>query len=181
MKKILPLLLIPLVIVGAVVAYQLWKDSNTTSNDFVESGKKYFAQKKYAEAAIEFSNAVQKDDRNRDARFYLARTYYVQGNFQEAIKHLKALLDMDPSNVEANLELGNLFLAAGASDSNFYKLAVASAQKLLAQDPNNVRALLLEANAKVGLQDYSSSIESYEKALSLDPQNISAFLSLGTS
>ena len=72
MKRILiPSILVATILVGGVLAYAIWKAQPVSAQDYFSSGKKYFDQGKYQEAQIEFSNAVQKDVKNRDAVFTL--------------------------------------------------------------------------------------------------------------
>jgi tetratricopeptide (TPR) repeat protein len=182
MKRILfPSILIATVLAGGLLAYAIWKAPRGTAEDFLQSGKKYYEQKKYPEAEIQFLNAIQKDSRNRDARYFLARSYIGERNFNAAAKELNALLEYFPDDVEANLELGNLYLTGGGTDPKFLTEASNIAKKLLAKEPDNIRALILLGNASVGLQDYASSADLFEKVISLDPQNVSAFVSLGTT
>src|SRR5688572_29530715 len=111
MKKILfTSVLIVTILLGGVLAYAIWKASPVSSQSFLDSGKKYYEEKKYSEATIQFLNAVQKDPRNRDARFFLAVSYFNQGDLNSSAKHLTGLLEYFPDDVEANLQLGSIYL-----------------------------------------------------------------------
>src|SRR5580692_3491388 len=97
MKKIVvPVVLTATVLLGGVMAYVIWKATPVTAEQYFRSGKQYFEEKKYPAAAIELLNAVQKDPRNRDARFLLALSYYNQANLNAAAKQLAALLEYYP-------------------------------------------------------------------------------------
>src|SRR5947199_390587 len=182
MKRILyPSILIVTILTGGVLAYSIWKASPVTSQQYFESGKKYYEQKKYSEATVQFLNAVQKDPKNRDARHLLALTYANQKNLNAAAQQLIALLEYFPDDTEFSLELGNIYLTGGRSTPDFFRQAAEIAQKVLAKDSQNVAALVLSGNASAGLQDYRSSVEQFEKAISLDPRNTPAFVSLGTA
>ena len=176
MKKVL-LVALSLAVAGTLAYF--WIPSSST--DFAERGIAYYRQKKYPEAAIELLNAIRKDGKNRDARYFLSLTYYGQGNRLEAARALRILLETFPDDTEAKLRLGNMYLSLGVDDSRFYQEAFSLAQTILSNDADNVDALLLSGNAAAGLQDYSESAERFQRALSLDPQNIPAFVSLGTS
>src|SRR5512145_518615 len=111
MKRVLvPSVLIATILTGGVLAYVVWKASPVSSQDFLDSGKKYFEEQKYPEAAVQFLNAIQRDGKNRDARYLLALTYLNQRNLNGAAQQLKALLEYYPDDVEANLRLGNIYL-----------------------------------------------------------------------
>ena len=182
MKKILfPAILVATIVVGGVLAYAMWKAVPVSSQDYFNSGKSYFEKQKYSEAGVQLLNAVQKDPKNRDARYYLALTYLNQKNVNAAAQQLASLLEYFPDDVEANLRLGNLYLAAGGSNPDYYRKADELAKRVLAKDSRNVGALVLSGNASAGLQDYRTSVDLLEKAVNLDPQNSAAFVSLGTA
>jgi len=174
-------ILIATVLVGGVLAYALLRHNPVSSQDFFASGKGYFEQQKYSEAAIQFMNAVQKDPRNRDARYYLALSYINQKDLNSAGQQLLSLLEYYPDDLDANLRLGNLYLTGGSRNIEFFRKASEIAQKILSKEPQNVDALILSGNASAGLQDYRSSVDMFEKAVSIDPQNTSALVSLGTT
>jgi len=180
-RLIVTSVLIATVLVGGVLAYFLLRGNPVSSQDFFASGKGYFQQQKYSEATIQFMNAVQKDPRNRDARYYLALSYINQKDLNAAGQQLISLLEYYPDDLEANLRLGNLYLTGGSHNSEFFRKASEIAQKILAKDSQNVDALILSGNASAGLQDYRASVDMFEKAVSIDPQNISALVSLGTT
>jgi tetratricopeptide (TPR) repeat protein len=181
MKKVLFLsVLAATILMGGLLTYALWKTPGS-SQDFFSSGKHYYEQKKYSEAEIQFFNAIEKDARNRDARYFLALSYFNQLNFSAAAQQLRALLEYLPEDTAANLLLGNVYLTGGRADLSLFHQAAEIAQKILAKEPQNIGALILSGNASAELQDYGSSVEVFEKALSLDPQNAALFISLGTS
>src|ERR1700739_4798701 len=101
MKKIIvPAILTATVLLGGLMAYVIWKDSPVPADEYLRSGKQYFEQKKYQAAAVQFLNAVQKDPRNRDARFFLALSYYNQANLNVAARQLIALLEYYPDDMD---------------------------------------------------------------------------------
>ena len=55
-----------------LVAASCSKDPETVKRLYVESGDRYAAEKKYAEAIIQYRNAVATDERFGEARFKLA-------------------------------------------------------------------------------------------------------------
>src|SRR5437899_8215411 len=182
MKRIVvPAILTATVLIGGLMAYVIWKASPATAQDYLKSGKQYFEQKKYPASAVQFLNAVQKDPRNRDARFFLALSYYNMANLNASAKELIALLEYYPDDLDAKLRLGSIYLAGGGTERQFFQRAREIAQDILSKQPDNVAALILSGNASIGLQDYRTSTELFEKAVSLDPKNTAAFVSLGTT
>ena len=182
MKKLFfPVVLAATIILGGVLAYTIWTAKPLTAQAYYESGKKYYDEKKFPEAIIQLLNAVRKDPRNRDARFYLASSFVNQQDLTNAVGHLRALLEYYPDDLSANLQLGAIYLTAGRTNGEFFRQAQQISEKILARDPNSVGALILSGNASAGLQDYRTSVNLFERALGLDPRNLSAFLSLGTT
>jgi len=182
MKRILiPSILVATILVGVGLAFAIWKAVPQSSQDLYNSGKKYYDQRKFDEATIQFQNSIQKDPKNRDARYYLALSYLEQSKLNEAAKQLNSLLEFYPDDIQAQIPLGNIFLVAGPTDPKYFREAAALAQKILAKDPKNVAGFVLAGNAAAGLQDYRSSVDQFDKAIELDPKNIAAFVSLGTS
>src|SRR5437868_349485 len=104
-KSIIFIGLAGLIIVGGITGYFLWK-STRTAQGFFTSGKKYYDQKKYPEATVQFLNSLKKDAHHRDSRFYLALSYLEDKNLAGAVKALRALLEYYPNDIPANLQLG---------------------------------------------------------------------------
>jgi tetratricopeptide (TPR) repeat protein len=175
-------------VIGFIVAisagglfYYISKRTALTPEALFESGKKYYDQKKYSEAAIQFLNTLRKNPRHRDGRLLLARTYVAGGDLADAMRQLQALLEYYPDDSAANLELGNIYLVGGRTNPDYFRLAQESAQKVLAKEPNNVDALILSGAASGGLKDFDASVDTLEKATSLDPTNSRALINLGAA
>jgi len=182
MKRLLYFaVIVPAVFFGGLLAYSIWTASPRTSQEFFNSGKGYFEAKKYPEATIQLLNAIQKDPRNREARYLLALSYLTQKDLTAAAQQLNSLLEYYPDDEPANLQLGNIYLTAGRTDSALFNQAREIAERILSRKPQNVLALVLLGNALVGLQDYRSSVETFEEALKLDPENATLFVHLGAS
>jgi len=173
--------LIATILTGGLLGWSLWKTSLVSSKDFFESGKKYFNDKKYSEAIVQLLNAVQREPRNRDARYLLAQSYYNRGDLTSAVKELNSLLEYYPDDVEASLRLGNIYLAAGRADSSLFRRAAELARSILSKQSENVAALILSGNASAGLEDYQASVDQLGKAVDLDPANTAALVSMGAS
>src|SRR5437762_2385677 len=124
MKRILiPSILVVTILVGAVLAYAIWQAVPVSSQDYFNSGKKYYDQGKFSEATVQLLNAVQKDPKNRDARYYLALTYLSERNINEAGKQLNSLLEYYPNDIDANIRFGNILLTGGAGNPEMFRKA----------------------------------------------------------
>src|SRR5215831_655748 len=135
------------VVLGAILAYPLFKPSGKTPQQYFETGKKYFEEGKFSEARIELLNAMKTDPVNRDSRYYLALTYVGENNIAGAVRELKAIVEIHPDDVQANLRLGNIYLTEGQSNPDLYRESRKIAQEILLKQPENVEALILSGSA----------------------------------
>src|SRR5947207_624767 len=114
MKKLFfQIVLAARIILGEVLANPIWTAKPLTAQAYFESGKKYYDEKRYPEAIIQFLNAVREDGHLRDARYYLALSFMYEDDLVNAVGNLRAILEYYPDDVDANLELGGLYLLAG--------------------------------------------------------------------
>jgi tetratricopeptide (TPR) repeat protein len=144
-------------------------DPNVRKQKYLESGKRYSAESKYKEAAIQFQNALKIDKNYPDAHYELAQAYVHLGQFSAAYGELARTVALQPTNYKARIDLGNLLLAGGKIDD-----AQAQANAVIAAQPNNpdVHAMLGAIAAKRGQKD--QALNELHRALELDP-NRAAF------
>jgi tetratricopeptide (TPR) repeat protein len=141
-----------------------FRDPNVRKHKYLESGQRYSAQGKDREAAIQFSNALKIDKNFADAHYALAQTYLHLGALSAAYGELQRTVNLQPSNLKARIDLGNLFLAGSRIDD-----AQAQATAAMAVQPNNadVHALLSRIAAKRGQKDVA--LAEIHHALELAP------------
>jgi tetratricopeptide (TPR) repeat protein len=144
-------------------------DPNVRKQKYLESGKRFSAEGKYREAAIQFSNAVKIDKSYADAHYELAQAYEHLGQYGAAFGELGRTVELQPENYKARIDLGNLLLAGWKIDD-----AQAQANAVLAAQPDNpdVHALLSAIAVKRGQKD--QALIEIHRALELDP-NRAAF------
>jgi Tfp pilus assembly protein PilF len=158
-----------------------FRDPNVRKHKYLESGQKYSAKGKDREAAIQFSNALKIDKNFAEAHYALAQAYLHLGNFNAAYGELQRTVNLQPANVKARVDLGNMFLAGNKIDD-----AQAQAAAALASQPNNadVHALLSRIAARRGEKDIA--LTEIHRALELAPNEASlhetlALLEVGDS
>jgi len=142
---------------------------------FIPNGNHYFEQGKYAEAAIEYRNAIKVDPNSADAHYRLAVTKTKLGAWSDAFKELERTVDLQPDNTQAQLDLGNLALA-GRDLERADQIAFALIQK----DPNNAGAHSLFANVNEARDRHEDAATEIEKAIALQPKNAGFYLTRGT-
>jgi tetratricopeptide (TPR) repeat protein len=150
------------------------RDPNVRKQKYLESGKRYVEKQKYREAVIQFSNALQVDPRFADAHYQLAQAYFKLGAFQSAYAELMRTVELQPNNMAAQVDLGNLLLGARQLDE-----ADKRARLVLDKDWNNAEAHALAANIKAAKGNNDDAIQEMRKAIQLKPGQISFYTNLG--
>ena len=104
--------LIVLVLAGGLLA-ACSRDPQVLKKKHFDRAQAYFQQGKYPEAALEYQNAIQFDSKYVEAHYQLAQTYLKEADWVHAYQQLMATVTLNPENVPAQIDLANLFLAAG--------------------------------------------------------------------
>jgi tetratricopeptide (TPR) repeat protein len=138
-------------------------------------GDEYAAQKKYAEAAIEYRNAVQAVPQDGEARIKLADTLWQAGDYAKGAAEYVRAADLLLDRPDVQVKAGNLLLAGGRFDD-----AKVRAEKALQAKPDSVEAHILLANAMAGLKDIEAAVTEIEEAIRLEPGRSDAYSNLGT-
>jgi tetratricopeptide (TPR) repeat protein len=165
-----------LAVVAAIAALVIYSFSRTPEQYFA-SGEKYFAQKRFKEAIVEFRNAIQKNPSFGKARYKLAESYAQTGDSADAINAFREYVragDLLPNDNEAQLKAGQMLLMAGRSEE-----AKACAERVLKRDPRHVLAHVLLGQAVAGLKDLDGAIAQVQEAIELDPGRSRSYSSLG--
>lgn len=144
------------------------------AREHVRRGDRYLAEKKVAEAVLQYRNAVERDPDSGEARKKLADLYARSGNLKAALSQYVRAADLLPDDAEAQLSAGTLLLA-----TRQFEDAGQRAEKILARDPGNVNAHVLKANALAGLRDLNAAITELEEAISLDRERTTTYANLG--
>ena len=78
-----------------------------------ERAASYFEKGQYQEAIIEYKNVAQLDPKDADAHYRMALTYLKLGgltNLQQAFAEISRTVELDKTNQDAQLKLGELYL-----------------------------------------------------------------------
>ncbi len=140
----------------------------------VERGDAYAAEKRDEFALVEYASAVQIDPKFGAARLKLAQTQERLNNLRAAFPEYIRAADALPDDREAQLKATQVLLLSGRFDDAKARIAT-----VLQKNPNDVEALLLQANAMAALRDPAGAITQIEEALRVDPNSSRAFVSLG--
>src|SRR5215831_13930116 len=139
----------------------------------VESGQRYFKEGKYAEAAVEFRNALQMDPRSVTGYLYLGRAYCELQQWPEAAASLEVATDQDPENLPARLLLAEVYL----SEHN-YSGAEKEAALILQKQGTNAAAHQARGAALVASGQAERALESFREIARLLPDDPSSYVNL---
>lgn len=149
------------------------RDPNVKKKRYLDSGKRYAEQHKYREAAIQFQNAIQVDTRYADARYELAQAYMHMGSWQAGYAELSRVIEIQPNNLRAHLDLGGLLLAA-----HQLKQAAEQVDLVLNKDPNNAEAHMLQGGIHAADGDYLDALQEAQLGIRLDPKRAASYYAL---
>ncbi len=88
-------------------------DREKTKEKHYGQGLTYLNQNQYAQAIIQFQNAIELDSQFKEAHCNLAVAYIEQGSYEQAIPPLQEATRIDPDFIEAYFNLGIAYLRLG--------------------------------------------------------------------
>jgi tetratricopeptide (TPR) repeat protein len=148
-------------------------NSETAKRQYLENGNRLVAEKKYAEAILEYRNALDVDDKFGEARVRLAETLGLSGNPEGEYREYQRAADLLPDDAAVQKRAATLLFMAGQ-----YQDVRTKAQAVLKKNPRDVEAQLLYANALVGLKDLENGVREVEDAVQLDPAHATTYTNL---
>lgn len=151
------------------------RDPKVRRQKYLESGKRYYDQGKYREASIQFMNALRIDPRFADAHYELALAYGKLGAWNGAYAELMRTIDLQPGNLSAQLQLGNLLLAGGEVAK-----AKEKANLVIQANPSDPMGHALLANAQAAAGDKDGAMREIAAAISFAPKNSDLYLNQAT-
>lgn len=129
---------------------------------------------KQFDAAWQFINRkIQKDPKEITWRILAAKIQVMQGKSSDAEAILLQALEMDQSNLAANLALAQFY-----SDDGQSQKALARLNAALTKYPTNSLGLMLAGDVYSRIKDNKRAAEAYENLLKVDPKNVSALNNL---
>ena len=145
---------------------------------YLESGLSYVDKKQYDAAVIQFKKALQVDPKFAEAHYQLGLAYLRQGNDEAHVRQgyleLNQAAKLDPKNIKARLEIGNLMWAGRG-----YKQAEDQARQVLQIDPNSAEAYALLGTSLFAEKEPNEALEAYSKVIELKPNDAGGYLNRG--
>ncbi len=121
------------------------RDPNVLKQKYLESGNKWFEQKKYKEANLMYRKALEKDKRFGEAYYKLALTDLQTGEISTAVQMLRRAVELLPKGKpdadDATLKLSEIMLMAAQGDLKNSAQLISDVQPmvdgLLQRNPNS--------------------------------------------
>ena len=139
-------------------------------------GKLLLAAESFGDAETCFLNALALDSTETRWSYYLAHTYRLQGESQQAATYFERTLQTRPDDIAALVWLGNVYLDQGRPLE-----AGSLFSKALALDARVAAARVGLGRVALAARDYAGAIEHLEAALALDRGATSVHYSLATA
>jgi len=157
-------------------------DPKVVSQKYVARGNQYFVQRRYKEASILYRRALRKDLRSGDAWYRLGLVNAKLGGLLEARKDFSRAMELNPADLDAVVQLGDL-------DLTFYLLNPATgrpyladlkeiAERLLKGDPRSFDGLRFSGSIALARKDTPAAIQAFEAANQVKPGQPDLVLSL---
>ena len=142
---------------------------------YFESGNRFFDEKKYQEAVVEYRNAIRIDGSFGAARAKLADSYVALGEARGALQEYVRAADLMPDDTEVQLKAATMLSLGGQFDD-----ARTRVRRVLEKEPTNVQAHLLLGRVLAGLRDLDGAVAQIEEAIQVDPNRGTSYSSLGS-
>lgn len=153
------------------------RDPNVRKQKYFDSGEKYFAEGKYREAAIQYTNAIQIDSRYAQAHYQLGQTYLKLSDLQRAYQELNLTVEYAPDNYRAHTDLANLLVTSRNPDD--LKQAKTHLDILKDKQPNNPETHEAWANYYVAQNNIGAALLEMQQAIDADPKRSESYLVRG--
>ena len=146
--------------------------------DHLAKGEAYLKEQKYQEAALEFRNAIQIDDKFGQAQWGLAQAYEGLERFPEMLDALRAAVRNDKANLEARVKLGNYYLVGSRNRADVVGEAELLAKEVLQADQNHIEGHILMAGVLYAQQQKDKAFQELNRAIEINPQRVESYLSM---
>jgi tetratricopeptide (TPR) repeat protein len=156
-----------LCLIGAVALAVACQGDEARLSEHLERGATFAEEEQWAEAVIEYRNVLQLDPNHAEAHYGLAKAHLAQKDVARGFWELEETVRLDPTNLDARLQHGQLLLFGKPDD---LARALESADAILAVDPSRWEAHALRARALSSMARPDEATESYAAAAAAAPE-----------
>ena len=148
-------------------------NSNARKQKYFESGKRFFDNGQFEEAAIQYANAIKIDPAYADAHFQLGQSYLRLHQPDRAFQEISRTVELRPSDYKARIALADLLILGRKLDQ-----AQQQTDLLLKQRPDDPAVHTAVSNLMAAENKLPDAIAEIEKTIALDPGHPELYLDL---
>ncbi len=152
---------------------------------YVTKGNKLFAAGKFADAIINYKNAIQAKPDLGEAYYRLGLAELRVNDATAAYNALNTAVELQPNNDDAKVKLCDLALPQYARDpvhfQAIHELVSKLSRQLLAKNPNSFDGLRLQGNLDLVDEKMPQALEALGKANLVKPMQSEVVLNLGVA
>lgn len=128
-----------------------------------------YAKQRVNSLAIQYYNKALGVNPNAvNTKLKLAKLYFRETQYNEALKEYLDVVRMDTTNAEALLRIGIIYNAAGKSDVNQYGRAIGFLQRYIGIAPNDYAGYYYTGKSWHALRSWQNAVTNFESAMKLD-------------
>lgn len=127
-----------------------------------------------AQALEDLNRAIALDSGRTDYYMLHADISFRTLQIQNSVKSFEKVLKLDPSNIEANLKLSEIYLYTKG-----YQQCLHYADEALKINKNRAKAYFLKGFAFKEMGDTSHALSSFQTVVEVEPENYDAYIQLG--
>ena len=136
---------------------------------YSREGTEFLEEGDLAKAYIQYQNALKNNEEHVPTLLGLAEIAERRQDFEAMFGFLQRAVRLDPTQIDAQIRLGKLFLISSDETS-----ALEKADKALELDPNNTDAKSLKSGILLKIGDNAGAVELAREVLAEDPKNAEA-------
>ena len=164
-------------------------DAEFLSNQKLAEGTKLYYRQKYSEAVAAFEEALKYNPNNADAWQVLGEIYSSSlKDTDKALDCYNKAIEINPEHVKAWAGLGVVYFSLNDKTkcAESYTRAAQIGEKILAQNPNDVKTLMnlgqvYNGMAMLKISGGKNAVDYFQKAASIEPTNREIWVLLALS
>lgn len=152
-------------LLGVLALVVACSDADERARTHIEKGAAYVAESKFAEARLEFQNALRFDPQSVEANNQMAAIEFEVGNYVAALARMNEAYRLDPTDSEASLHLASM-LQADRPDR-----AEALVEAVIEREPDNVAGYIGRSDFALGQGRMRAAGVAARKAMEVAPKD----------
>lgn len=150
------------------------RDAEIVKQEYLRNGDRFFAEKNYQAAIVEYRNAVKQDPKFGRARHRLAQAYLQVDDKSRALAEFVRAADLLPTDLVAQLDAARVLIRSGQLQDGKTRAELA-----LKLDPKNADAHMLLGSAAANLKEFEDARQAFEDGLAAEPGRSDLHVNLG--